>query len=219
MKVIIHTCNQRLWYVHQFLIPSLKAQGIEDVKLFLDIDNLGCLQACMKCFREVEGDEHTWHLQDDVVIADNFKELAESYDWFNGIVCGIRTRYDEGRPDGDGTPMVDKGAMWSSFPCIRIPDILARGCAFSFDHDTGYEKWKATNRGDDMVFRKFLRWHVPSAPFINALPNLVDHIDYLLGWSTSEKKKERRLPSRALHFDSSVADKLSIKLNNFSNLI
>jgi hypothetical protein len=215
IKVLIHACNQRLWYVHKYLVPSLKAQGIDDVQIFLDKDHLGCVFACMKCFSELTGDGHTWHLQDDVVIAENFKELAESYEWFNGIVCGIRTRYDEGRPDGDGTPMVDKGAMWSSFPCIRIPDTLAKSCAFSFEHSSYYDKWRKTNRGDDMIFRKFLRRSVPDAPYINAIPNLVDHIDYLLGWSTSEVKAKRKLPSRALHFDPSVAEKLSAKLCNF----
>lgn len=215
MKILIHACNKRLWYVHKYLVPSLHAQGITDVKIFLDKDNLGCLQACMKAFSETTGNGHTWHLQDDVVIADNFKALAESYDWFDGIVCGIRTRYDEGRPDGDGkTPMVDKGHMWSSFPCIRIPDVLARACAFSFYHCDGYEKWKAKNRGDDMVFRKFLRRSVPDAPYINAIPNLVDHVDYLLGWSTSEAKAKNELPSRALHFDPKVAERLSRILPN-----
>ena len=63
-----------------------------------------------------------------------------------------------------------------------------------------------------MVFRTFLRRCVPDAPYINAIPNLVDHVDYLLGWSTSEVKAERKLPSRAIHFDSKIADKLSIKL-------
>ena len=208
VKITIHACNQRLWYVHQFLVPSLRAQGISNIKIFLDSGHLGCLQACMKCFREVQGNGHTWHLQDDVVIAPNFKELAESYEWFNGIVCGIRTRYDEGRPDGDGTPMIDKGHMWASFPCIRIPDEIARSCAFSFDHSDRYGKWKATNRGDDMVFRKFLRMSIPDAPYINAIPNLVDHVDYLLGWSTSAKKKVNHLPSRAIHFDPKVADNL-----------
>ena len=173
---------------------------------------MGCLEACMKCFSEVEGDGHTWHLQDDVLIAENFRELAESYDWFDGLVAGIRTRYDAGRPDGDGTPRTDKKQMWVSFPCIRIPDILARGCAHSFYHTPlDYSQWKMKNRGDDMVFRKYVNSACPSAPYINAIPNLVDHIDYLIGNTTSTQKLAA--PSRALHFDKSLADKLAIKIS------
>ncbi len=216
MKVLIHACNQRLWYVHQFLVPSLKAQGIDDIDIFLDSNHLGCVYACMKAFSMCEGSGHTWHLQDDVVIADNFKELAESYDWFNGIVCGICTRYDDGKKENFNNPATERNQMWLSFPCIRIPDQLASGCAFNFYHSKSgvYDKWKRTNRGDDMVFRTYLKKCVPDAPYINAKPNLVDHVDYLLGWSTSSEKAPRKLPSRAKFFDQSIADKLSIKLPN-----
>ena len=214
MKVMIHACNQRLWYVHKYLVPSLKAQGIDDVNIFLDINHLGCVYACMKAFSLCTGDGHTWHLQDDVVIAPNFRELAESYDWFDGIVCGICTRYDDGKKPVYNTPATERNQMWLSFPCIRIPDVLARSCAFSFNHCAGYEKWKQTNRGDDMVFRTFLKKSCPSAPYINAKPNLVDHVDYLLGWSTSKVKAPRKYPSRAKFFDPSVADNLELKLSN-----
>ena len=214
VKILIHACNQRLWYVHKFLIPSLKEQGIEDIKVFLDSDHLGCVYACMKAFSGCDGNGHTWHLQDDVVIAPNFRELAESYEWFNGIVCGICTRYDDGKKEVFNTPATERNQMWLSFPCIRIPDVLAKACSFSFEHFEGYEKWKASNRGDDMVFRTFLKKSCPSAPYINAVPNLVDHIDYLLGHTTSEVKKLNPKQSRAKYFDSSIADQLAIKLPN-----
>lgn len=211
IKVIIHACEARMWYVDEFLEPSLRKQNC-NVKVFRDTEHLGCLEACMKCFNEVEGEGHTWHLQDDVVIAPNFYELASSYENFNGIVCGIKTRYDGGKEDTDPIPQTDKKQMWLSFPCIRIPDIIARGCAHDYyQSSVDYHQWKSRNRGDDMVFRKYINRAVPSAPYINAIPNLVDHIDYLIGNTTSTEKKPA--PSRALHFDRSIADDLAIKIS------
>ena len=212
LKILIHACPARMWYVNDYLIPSLKDQGIEDIRLFVDDQNLGCVYACMKAFSTCEGSGHTWHLQDDVVIAENFRELAESYEWFNGIVCGICTRYDDGKKEVFNTPAVERNQMWLSFPCIRIPDILAKSCAFSFEHAAGYEKWKESNRGDDMVFRTFLKKSCPDAPYINAKPNLVDHVDYLVGDTTSEVKKLNPKQSRAKYFDPTIAEKLAIKL-------
>lgn len=218
VRVLIHSCNQRLWYVGKYLIPSLKAQGVEEIRVFNDDAGLGCVYACMEAFRTCEGFGHTWHIQDDVVIAPNFKELAESYEWFNGIVCGICTRYDDGKKEVYNTPATERNQMWLSFPCIRIPDILARSCAFSFEHCAGYEKWKKSNRGDDMVFRTFLKKSCPDAPYINAKPNLVDHVDYLLGWSTSKEKGPRKLPSRAKFFDPAIADNLAKILPNYRDM-
>jgi len=38
MKYMIHSCNSRLWYVEQYLIPSMIKQNIprEDIILFND---------------------------------------------------------------------------------------------------------------------------------------------------------------------------------------
>ena len=38
MKYMIHSCNARLWYVEEILIPALTAQGIskDDIILFND---------------------------------------------------------------------------------------------------------------------------------------------------------------------------------------
>ena len=64
VRVLIHSCNQRLWYVGKYLIPSLKAQGVEEIRVFNDDVGLGCVYACMAAFRLCDGNGHTWHLQD-----------------------------------------------------------------------------------------------------------------------------------------------------------
>lgn len=218
VKVMIHACEPRMWYVNEFLLPSLKEQGCEDIRVICDTDHVGNVEACMRCFAAVKGEEHTWHLQDDVVLAEDFKERAELYESFNGIVCGIKTRYDAGKQDNDGTPRTDKDQMWLSFPCIRIPDILARGCAHTYNtQPADFFQWKQRGRGDDMVFRKYIKKCCPSAPYINAIPNMVDHIDYLIGNTTSTQKLPA--PSRAVYFDKTIADKLAIKISQRGNLI
>lgn len=47
MKYIIHSCNDRLWYVNAYLIPSLINQGIsrKNIILFNDDDSVGNQQA------------------------------------------------------------------------------------------------------------------------------------------------------------------------------
>lgn len=73
MHFLIHACRAREWYVNDFLIPSMTAQGIhkEDIEVWMDSNNDGCLFSCMKCFYEMgnRGDGDTWHLQDDVLLS------------------------------------------------------------------------------------------------------------------------------------------------------
>ena len=68
MKIMIHTCPERLWYVEEFLVPSLIAQGIDDIKVWNDERRVGNLASCLASFASCSGGE-TWHMQDDVVIA------------------------------------------------------------------------------------------------------------------------------------------------------
>ena len=72
MKYMIHACPPRMWYVEEFLIPSMKAQGIKDEEITVWNDekmegNLPAFLASMKaCAKEPGG---TWHIQDDVIIS------------------------------------------------------------------------------------------------------------------------------------------------------
>ena len=63
---MIHAYPKRMWYVEEYLVPSLLAQGIEETQIQIhnDAAREGNLKACMKAFAEVPDDDHgTWHLQ------------------------------------------------------------------------------------------------------------------------------------------------------------
>ena len=97
-KYLIHTMPKRMWYVCGYLIPSMVSQGIDrdDIKIFNDVHHLGCLHACMRVFSELPDEGQTWHLQDDVIISKDFKQVTETS--FETIACGFASDlYDKER--------------------------------------------------------------------------------------------------------------------------
>ena len=215
INIMIHTSPTRKWYVTEYLIPSLKAQGISNIIISSDDNHAGILQSWLKSTDSLPAEGDTWHLQDDVLICDNFKDYASSFDAFNGIVCGICTRYDGDAKDFYNVPSNDFFKMWFSFPCIRIPNIVARCCAHHvrYGRTDMYDKYKERGTGDDVCFRKYIRNCIPSIQFINANPNLVDHIDYLIGGSSSPLKQSTSKPAPSLYFDAATTEALKQKLN------
>ena len=53
MNILIHAVPQRMWYVQNFMIPQLREQGYEGEKIFLDDQNLGNLEACLRSFEQL----------------------------------------------------------------------------------------------------------------------------------------------------------------------
>ena len=109
--------------------------------------------------------------------------------------------------------------MWFSFPCIRIPDVVARCFAFHFKNSKTdiYDKYKKRGTGDDACFRRYIRKCLPSIKFINANPNLVDHIDYLIGGSSSPLKADNTKPSPAIYFDEEITKRLKLQLSKYKS--
>ena len=69
MKYMIHACPQRMWYVEEFLVPSMRDQDIrpDEIEIRCDTEGKGNLLSCMESFRDCgERPGGTWHLQDDV---------------------------------------------------------------------------------------------------------------------------------------------------------
>lgn len=193
-KYMIHACTKRMWYVDGYLIPSMLSQGIRDadISVYLDKDNAGCLESCMRAFESVPDDTGgTWHLQDDVVISERFRELTEQHD--SGIVCGHAWPLHKGTLNRVGTVRLDE--MWFSFQCIRIPNQTARGCAAFYRGtiltDAQYEKWVKARRYDDTVFSLYLQRKGTKERILNLAPNLVAHIDYLIGGTVANERHAR----------------------------
>lgn len=205
-KYIIHACPERMWYVEKYLVPSMKEQGIEDIDIRCDDNHIGNLQSCMKIFESMPDDDGgAWHLQDDIIICKDFKERTEKYQNSDDIICGY-VRMDGNHTDKIG--YVPFKNMWWSFPCIYIPNKYARECAYWFFNESKwyvkYRKLMKTRKNDDMFFMEYLKIKDndmnTNLKILNLKPNLVDHIDYLIG-GTIVNKDRNNMNVRARYFD------------------
>lgn len=195
-KYLIHTYPKRMWYVEEYLIPSMLKQNIAEVDITIYNDSRceGNLRACLNAFQSVPDDENgTWHLQDDIIICKDFKERTERFD--EGLVAGFSSYYDDRKHGSAGVVTQDK--MWFSFPCIRIPNQYARQSAkFTEENIIGNEVYRVyweKGVNDDWCFRQWLTAYHKDDTALNLAPNLVDHIDYLLGGgSGGQRKREVR---------------------------
>lgn len=216
---MIHTCLQREWYVNDYLIPSMLDQGIknENIIVYVDRQKRGCLKSSIDSFTQASkmSVDGIWHLQDDVIICKDFakrtKELSSDY-----TVCGFASYYDREKKwePGDSNGL----KMWFSFPCIYIPTKIIKSYVEWFNqwvwHDPQYRMWVNKNKYDDTIFRIYMENYYPNEYVLNLKPNLVDHIDYLLGGSTINERKEDKKQVRALWFDDlDLVKELGGKIN------
>ncbi len=193
MKVLIHACPQRMWYVEEFLAPNLRSQGAE-VEIWNDVQGIGNLYACMESFKRRLGDGATWHIQDDVLPCRDFVKRCSEYENDKVVYGFCCQRFTD---DPDQTGLVHTPDAWHSFQCVRIPDEYARECAEWFFSE-GWQKstlpelqiLKGMRKGDDTFFREFLQLHHPYDLVRNVKPNLVDHIDWIIGGSVLSHWRE-----------------------------
>lgn len=196
MQYMIHACPKRMWYVEEFLLPSLLAQGIQeaDVKVWNDDKGEGNLFACFHAFESVDKTGNTFHLQDDVLICSDFKERTEKFEKAGEIVCGFCTRQNDANYFEAFNKPYKLKFMWWSFPCIMIPNSLAREVAHWFwSAAQYYDKYQGFIKGkfqDDRVFLDYLQTKRKWTLVYNLNPNLVEHVDYLIGGSASSRPRE-----------------------------
>ena len=243
MKVMIHACPERLWYVDRFLLPELREQGAEEVRVWYDGTGRGNLLSCMEAFASLgtgedaspggaeedrglpqsppatapsEREPDTWHLQDDVLLCRDFVRRAEELEEIPGILCGFVSEL--GGPDCNLRGRVYVPDMWYSFPCIRIPDALARGCAEWFlsgawrrEADPAAFAMEAAGRGDDWFFREYMELRHGGETALNLVPCLAEHVDWLLGGSIVSRWRGH--PTRAVYWeDEERVEELKRKL-------
>lgn len=214
-KYRIQACKQRLWYVKEYLYPSLLQQGIpeSDITIWLDEKEEGCLFSCMSSFANTVGDadETTWYLQDDVIICSNFYE--RTLELIDYVVCGFCCNYDhiEIHPG-----KAEKIHMWYAFPCMGIPNRIANACANWFYKtalpSTVYKRYTETRKMDDSLFWIYMQDFSDEQYVINAIPNLVDHIDYLLGGSVISPDRERKIIRSDFWEEPELVDALERKI-------
>jgi len=188
MKIMIHACPQRMWYVDEFLVPQLRGQGVTEgeITVWNDEAGWGNLESCLRSFEwiSLNGNGHTWHIQDDVILAHDFAARARTLETeTDGIVCGFVCANWGPKPIKEGR--VPMPFMWNGFQCLRIPDALAGEFAWWFRHvgcrKPELQKWVQRNKGDDSCFRAFCLERHPRETVFNVRPNLADHVDFLVG--------------------------------------
>lgn len=216
-KYLIHACPDRMWYVNDYIIPSLQSQGINSsaIDVGCDYDHLGCLEKCMEIFRYMVGNGATWHLQDDIIVSRDFRERTEKLVTNDKVICGFSSQMDRNR---NLVGVTKPENMWWSFPCVMIPDSLARECAeWYYSFARGYAKyweWVHMGKCDDNFFREFLLKKHPDIDVMNLSPNLVDHVDYLIGGSmVNTYRGDVRIVSNNFA-DKDLVDELSKKLES-----
>lgn len=217
---MIHSAPSRQWYVDDYLIPSMLEQGIskDDIVIWCDTDKKGNLRSCMDSFifcgeNPTDG---TWHIQDDVIISRDFALTTKKYNY--GIVAGFVV--EEWGPDWTKAGTQIAKELWYSFPCIRIPDNIAGECAKWFFTDirnrksNQYTKFLESKKNDDVFFSFFLRERYPRKTIINLKPNIVDHVDYLIGGSLINTEREKTIYRAAYWEDETLVEQLENRLNN-----
>lgn len=212
MKVMIHAVPKRMWYVDGFLVPSLIAQGITPV-VYCDVHKRGNLGSCLDSFSTMRG-AGTWHIQDDVIISKRFAELAEANDTgvCNGF-CHIPWEDDPGK-----TGVVYPPDLWHSFQCVRIPDDMARDFVHwvkTAKHDSWCEVQIKRNQGDDYLFREYFQTVHGRETARNIAPNMVDHVDWLIGGSIINEWRGYHARS-ALWEDEDLVDALKDNLKRMN---
>ena len=187
---LIHTCNKRRWYVSRYLIPSMTKQGIpkEEIVVYNDSKGEGQLESFLKSYKYVEGKD-TWHLQDDIIISSRFKQVTEEHN--KGIVCGFCNEFSHGYPG-----YANVFNMWYSMPCIRIPADIFKGFVnWMNDPDTRrkYKMYFNENKHDDVFLEMYLTQNYPTLRVWNLAPNIVNHIDHLMGGSLINQDRSKPL--------------------------
>ena len=190
-KYMIHTCPARLWYVEEYLFPSLLQQGImpDDIVIYNDSEHDGNLMSTLKSFRSLPKNGLTWHLQDDVVVSKQFASVTQYFPPAYKVVCGFCSLYDD-----ETIGAVFPKNMWYSFPCIRIENRLAHQFISWVKHEDEINRHFvqiSNNMFDDSLFKDFMKDRHPYANCFNMCPNLVEHIDDLIGGSTLHARKEK----------------------------
>ena len=184
-RILIHACPDRMWYVNEFLIPSLQEQGIEKIDLAVDWSGKGNLITCLESFEQSGRlDGATWHLQDDVLICHDFAERIQEFD--EGVACGFcHTLFEPfNKPMPGYVPPV---FMFNSFPCIRIPNEIAAEFVEWYWTDAckrpEYQKWVQSGIHDDGFWHDFYVEQHPHDFVWNIAPSIVEHVDWLIGGS------------------------------------
>ena len=219
--VLIHACNAREWYVYEYLVPAILQQGLphDNIIVWHDYKRIGNLHSfiqSLKWLQENMGDrDSVWHIQDDVIISRDFVQRIRQEQ--EGIMCGFCCK-DFNPQDYECIGQVPALHMWNSFQCIKIPIelggrfvdwVLSKECLMN----QLYFRYYKTGKMDDTLFRQFVI-KKGGVRIYNMTPNIVDHVDFLIGGSIINGGR-KLLEERSFYWgDQSLVDELRQKILN-----
>lgn len=217
MQYMIHASPQRMWYVEGFLVPSMLSQGIreEDILVRCDREKLGNLRACARRLREAGTmPGGTWHIQDDVLLCRDFAERTRAED--HGIVWGFACKnFGDSETYAGEHPVV---FAWHSFQCLRIPNELAAEWTVWLEREAPntplYAEKIQTGKCDDELLRFFLRDKHAGMRVRNLAPNLVEHVDFLIGGTVLNPLRRIKINRSMLWEDEALVAELEEQLKN-----
>lgn len=188
MHYIIHAIPERLWYVNGYLIPDMKKQGISNIHVYVDDEHEGNLQSFLHSIELYP--YNAWHLQDDVCISSIFHAITKDVQNKN-VLCGFCSQYSKDKASGAVHPQ----DMWYSFPCIYISRKYAKEFMQWIKTDAmknqQYATWIRAGKYDDSLFMEFMQERHSNDFVYNIKPNIVNHIDYLIGGSVVNKIRSK----------------------------
>lgn len=221
---MIHTHIKRLKYVENYLCQSLENQGINenDIYIVLDDKNNGNLQSfiySLKCIintKVLAEEKGIWHLQDDVIISKDFKKKCETYAKKDCLINGfVSSNYNKKKLKLTGKQEIKNS--WLSMPCIYIPNKYVKEFLNWLDNVKNsdfndYKQKYKQNRHDDFFLLMYLEELHKNDFVYNLKPNLVDHIDFLIGNSINKPRKDW---VRGYYFeDLDLVEKLEREIKN-----
>lgn len=165
-KYMIHTNHSRRWYVDDYLIQSMIAQGIDESNISVWD---GSFEDSMKWISENECYmDGTWHLTDNIVIGSRFKSITDANRV--GVVCGFcNEKMDAANINMIG--IVPIAFSWKSQQCIRIPN------EYAYEYGEWLKKFDEKDGNKFSVWREYMIAQHPASNAYNFPENIVDLID------------------------------------------
>lgn len=190
MKYIMRSYIERRWYVENFLLPSMYNQGIkpEDIEVFEDDGTLGNLMGFVYVMDYIaknhDPNEGLWHIQDDIVICKNFAEINQNANP-KFLTCGFASSLGDGYEKVKKTGWQTMNNSWMSFQAVLIPNKYCAHFVKWFNDRVVkgglFRKRYALNKPDDFFFHWFITHEYPDDLAYNMCPNIVNHVDNIVG--------------------------------------
>lgn len=207
IRYMIHAIPKRMWYVENFLLPELRRQGVKDeeVKLWVDEEGWGNLESFVRSMQWVMNNcmpsETIWHLQDDVWPHSRFVEMTSK---INDVFAWGFALPEWNQDHLYHTGFVPLTQSWTSFQANAFPNRMAAEFVVWFrdaKRTRRVARYANDGKHDDVIWRQFLDDVHPNDRVYNCNPNVVDHVDYLMGGTSINPSYPKDIKRNAYWWD------------------